>query len=283
VVYVSDTTGFSGVGGVLRVFTPDAILQASTETANHIAPSSATVTGVVNPNGNPTQDCHFEYGPTDSYGQSAPCTTNPGDNASIRTPVSADLSGLDSDTTIHYKVVEKTSEGTVSGDDQTFTTTTPPSPSATTGKASALSQHKASVDGTVNPQGGVTTCEFEYGTDTSYGSSVPCASDPGSDSNDVSVSADLSGLSPNTTYHFRLSATNAGGTTHGDDATFTTSADTCQSNAALCPPPPPTCETDASLCPKPPLKCRKGFKKATKHGKQVCVKVKKHHHKKHRH
>ena len=35
-------------------------------------------------------------------------------------------------------------------------------------------------------------------------------------------SAALSGLKPNTTYHFRAKATNAAGTSYGDDRTFTT-------------------------------------------------------------
>ena len=79
------------------------------------------------------------------------------------------------------------------------------------------------MNATVNPNGGeVTKCEFEYGTTNAYGSSASCASLPGSGESPVAVSAPISGLAPNTTYHFRISATNAGGTSKGADETFKT-------------------------------------------------------------
>src|SRR5206468_1080131 len=62
-----------------------------------------------------------------------------------------------------------------------------------------------------------------YGTSTSYGSQTGSQS-AGSGTSPVSVFANVSGLSPSTTYHFRLVASNAGGTTQGSDQTFTTSS-----------------------------------------------------------
>src|SRR5439155_26712220 len=56
----------------------------------------------------------------------------------------------------------------------------------------------------------------------SYGSSVPCSKLPGSGTSPVAVSATITGLSPNTTYHFRISATNPGGTSNGADEAFKT-------------------------------------------------------------
>ncbi|GAJ01582.1 unnamed protein product, partial [marine sediment metagenome] len=67
--------------------------------------------------------------------------------------------------------------------------------------------------------GASTTYYFEYGT--TYGSTTT-ETDAGSGTEEVSVSADLTGLSEGTTYHFRLVATNSAGTDYGDDATFTT-------------------------------------------------------------
>lgn len=104
-----------------------------------------------------------------------------------------------------------------------ITYTAQPAPAVSTGAASAISTTGATVHGTVNPEGLATTYEFQYGTTTGYGSSTPSAS-AGSGSSDVAVSASISGLKPNTTYHYRIVATNASGTTDGADATFTTKA-----------------------------------------------------------
>src|SRR5207253_2029607 len=65
---------------------------------------------------------------------------------------------------------------------------------------------------------------FEYGTSSAYGSSVACASLPGSGTSRVAVSAEVEGLSANTTYHFRVVASNEGGSGSGEDQTFTTVA-----------------------------------------------------------
>jgi hypothetical protein len=82
-------------------------------------------------------------------------------------PVSADLTGLASSTTYHYRVVAVSSAGTIDGADQTFTTTTPPA--VTTGSASRVSHSSAGVTGVVNPEGQATTYYFRYGTTTAYG------------------------------------------------------------------------------------------------------------------
>jgi hypothetical protein len=98
-------------------------------------------------------------------------------------------------------------------------------PDVTTEPASALDQTVATLNGTVNPDGVAATYQFEWGTDTSYGNLTPGSAAPaGSDSSDHQVSAALTGLQPNTTYHYRLTATNANGTTHGLDETFITPA-----------------------------------------------------------
>ena len=96
-------------------------------------------------------------------------------------------------------------------------------PDVTTGPFSETAPASAKVSGTVNPDGlAVTGCEFEYGTTTTYGHSRACVSNPGSGSSAVEVSAQLSGLAPNTTYHYRLLASNANGEHEGGDGSFTT-------------------------------------------------------------
>jgi hypothetical protein len=81
----------------------------------------------------------------------------------------------------------------------------------------------ATLTGSVNPNGQATSYRFEYGRDTYYGSAVPMAyASAGSDSASHAVSQSISGLLPNTTYHYRVVATNASALVAGSDRTFTT-------------------------------------------------------------
>src|SRR5690606_20235313 len=63
---------------------------------------------------------------------------------------------------------------------------------------------------------------FDYGLTTSYGASVIAAESPVTGTSNTSVSYTLAGLSPNTTYHFRVVGQSIAGTTDGDDKTFST-------------------------------------------------------------
>jgi len=68
----------------------------------------------------------------------------------------------------------------------------------------------------------VSACRFEYGTSTAYGASAACVPSPGAGLTGVEVKAAISGLAQNTVYHFRVLATNAGGTREGTDVAFKT-------------------------------------------------------------
>ena len=117
----------------------------------------------------------------------------------------------------------------------TFTVTTtkctPPggsqaqTPQVTTSAATGVTSSAATLNGSVNLEGQSTTCQFQYGTTTSYGSIAPASpGSAGSGTSAVNESASLSGLQPGTTYHYRLTAMNASGTANGSDQTFTTAA-----------------------------------------------------------
>ena len=98
-----------------------------------------------------------------------------------------------------------------------------PAPIVTTEAATGLSETGATLKGQVNPHGYATTYQFEYGLTTSYGTKVPTTAESvGSGKTNVAVSKAISGLKGNTAYHYRVSATNAYGTTPGLDKTFTT-------------------------------------------------------------
>jgi hypothetical protein len=87
-----------------------------------------------------------------------------------------------------------------------------------------VGQTTAKISGFVNPASRPTTYHLEWGTDTTYGIRIPAEYDltVGSGSQPVKVSANLSGLQPATTYHYRIVASNSAGTTFGQDAEFTT-------------------------------------------------------------
>jgi hypothetical protein len=95
-------------------------------------------------------------------------------------------------------------------------------PDVTTEDASSIRRSSASLGGDVEPAGGdVTACHFEWGSTGSYGNDAPC--DQATPiSGQQTVTAGLTGLTPGTTYHFRLVAENAEGPNWGADQTFTT-------------------------------------------------------------
>jgi hypothetical protein len=121
--------------------------------------------------------------------------------------------------------VSCTAEGlcaAVDGSGRVFTAEVP-GPSATTGAAVEVAHTSAILAGTVDPNDATTTCRFEYGTTTAYGSSAPCASAP-TGSAATPVSAPLTTLTANTTYYYRLAASSATGTSEGTQQTFKTLA-----------------------------------------------------------
>jgi len=78
------------------------------------------------------------------------------------------------------------------------------------------------LNGTVNPNGSEAKTYFEYGTTTAYGSKTT-ETNAGSGTSAVEKNIGLSGLSPNTTYHYRMVANNENpATSYGSDMTFTT-------------------------------------------------------------
>jgi NHL repeat len=105
-----------------------------------------------------------------------------------------------------------------------FGPTPPPSAPAIVDTApAAVTATEATLTASVNPDGDATAYRFEYGTDTSYGHSVPVPDAAiGGGEEPVRVSRPIAGLQPSTTYHFRVVATNSLGTTEGPDRTLTT-------------------------------------------------------------
>ena len=100
-----------------------------------------------------------------------------------------------------------------------------PPPTIQADPAIVEASRHATMKTLVNPNGTlVLNCTFEYGLTETYGTKVPC-NDPGFGEGPVSVGAEAVGLTPGTTYHYRVTATNEGGTTVGPDQTFQTLID----------------------------------------------------------
>ena len=97
-------------------------------------------------------------------------------------------------------------------------------PTATTSTATSVTSTGATLNGTVSANNASTEVTFEYGTSTSYGNTVTASQSPVAGTYSTSVSYSLAGLQPDTTYHYRVVAVNAGGTANGVDQMFTTSA-----------------------------------------------------------
>jgi hypothetical protein len=95
-------------------------------------------------------------------------------------------------------------------------------PTATTGPATNVSRAGATLTGTVDPNQVATNYHFEYGTTTDYGLRTPETS-AGEGDQPVDVLAAVTGLTAQTTYHYRLVATNTDGDSLGADRTFRTS------------------------------------------------------------
>ncbi len=196
---------------------------ATTEPATAITGEQATLNATINPGG-PDTHYYFEYGTTTSYGSYAPIPVPPGADAGAEnTPRAESAVALDlnPNTTYHYRVVATNWGGKSEGADHTFTTGYR-IPETEIGSATELGPTIATVNGKVRDEYNTPrTTYFEYGTTTGYGSKTAEVKET-SFTGWEKVKANLSGLAPNTLYHYRLTSYTTGGTSHSADATFTT-------------------------------------------------------------
>ena len=96
-------------------------------------------------------------------------------------------------------------------------------PAVVTGDATQVSSSSAYLGGTVNPHGLATTAYLEYGPTQSYGSKTSSVTVP-TGSSDQPVVQTVSGLAANSTYYFRVVASNGDGVSYGESKSFKTTA-----------------------------------------------------------
>jgi hypothetical protein len=137
------------------------------------------------------------------------------------------LSELQPGTSYRYAIITSNGNATELSPPHTFTTqpaaTSTTAPSIGSSTAQYINEGSAVIQSEINPQGLNTTYQVQYGTNTGYGASAPLTpSQLAPTTSPQGVLAALAGLAPDTTYHYRLTATNAAGTTNGPDQTLTT-------------------------------------------------------------
>jgi hypothetical protein len=215
--------------GPIMSFTTAAPLPpaVTNESASAVTTTTATLGASVNPQASATT-VKFTYG-TDSTltsGTSISSILQAG-NGTSAAPVSAPISGLTPNTTYYYQAVATDAANeTTSGSIMSFTTAPLP-PAVTNESASPVTSTTATLNANVNAQGSTTTVKFIYGTDSTLtsGTSMTSVQPAGNGTSAAPVSAQLSGLSPNTKYFYQAVATDAANeTAPGPIMSFTTAA-----------------------------------------------------------
>ncbi len=192
---------------------------------------SATFSGHVNPNGSRTA-YRFEYVDDAEFAAhgfedaAQVPVTDPDLGAGTATiDVSQEAPHhLVPGTTYHVRLLAKQILGATATIGGPLTFTTPGAAPSLHAEASGIGTEQATLRGAIDPENqAVSDYHFQWGTDTSYGNTTPTGTLP-SGHEPVPVAIQLGGLSPGQTYHYRLIATNATGTTTGPDRTFATPA-----------------------------------------------------------
>ncbi len=203
---------------------------------------SATLSGTVDPNGFQT-NYRFEYVDDAEFSangfanaQRRPVTDANAGSGDSPVPVTQIATDLVPSTTYHVRLVATQLFAPTQAIAGPATFTTPGAAPSFHATAEVTGTDAATLRGAIDPEGqAVSDYHFNWGTTDSYGNTTTVANLPAGGA-PVAVSADLADLTPATTYHYQLLATNATATTTGPDQTFTTPA---------APQPPPSCPNAA--------------------------------------
>ncbi len=204
--------------------------------------TTASLTGTVNPEYQVTTKCEFQYATEEAAlagtPPSAPChepeALELGQGGS-GVGVHASLTGLLPNTTYYYRLFVENATGSEGSTPPEHFLTLPNPPTVATGEASAVTPNSATIAGSVNPGAkgqpaqDETTYWFQYSTNTGSINQIPMvAGKAGEGESAVPETANLTGLEPDTTYHYRIFASNNNAGTaqvvHGEGKTFKTVA-----------------------------------------------------------
>ncbi len=214
-VYVASANEVS----IYQAKAPVTLPEPVTQSASSVTPSGAVLHGAVDPEGVSTTECKFEWGTETSYGNVAPCSQGNTITGSTPQSVTAAIGGLAKGASYHFRLSVSNVNGTLTGRDETVSASAPPVIS----EQYINHVHSDSVvfHANIDPEGGPTTYRVEYGSTTEYGTVTPVAS-AGAGLAGTPQSLEVKGLVADTTYHYRITASNESETVHGPDQTFTT-------------------------------------------------------------
>jgi lysophospholipase L1-like esterase len=200
-------------GNVVQFDTIAAAPTTTSEAATSVTNDNALLNGTVNPNGQATT-AWFEWGTSPTLATYTPTPDQPLGSGSTAQTVNAPIASLSGGTTYYFRVAAVNGTGTSKGVIRNFTTLR--LPAVSTGSATSITTSGADLRGDVNPNGLETLANFEYGTDSGLSSPASTASQSmGSGTGTVPINATVSGLTPWTTYYFRVVASNSAGTQRG--------------------------------------------------------------------
>jgi hypothetical protein len=196
---------------------PAAVLDVQTEPATNVTRTTAELNGSLDPDGMPTT-YWFEYGIDTSYRLKTP-EQSAGEGLGSAPVQPTEIDSLQSGRKYHFRLVAQNALGITHGPDQSFVAAAPPAISGV--RPTNVAETSATLNARIDPGGFPTTYQFEYGLSSEYDHVAPPGGDSvGAGTGPVPVSADLTGLQPGATYHFRVVAENQWGTEVTDDATF---------------------------------------------------------------
>jgi hypothetical protein len=217
-VYGNDTT----------FTTPAPALGVTTDAATGVTSDSADLNGTLTGLGNASSvNVWFDYA-TDAYytGNGGTYSNSTAPQAMVAAGLfNSSISGLLGNTTYRFRAVASDGNNTTYDNDTTFTTAQ--TPEVTTDTAADVTSNSATLNANLTSLGNASSVSvwFEYATDAFYvgnGNTYSNSTTPQAMGTTGPFNSSISGLSGNTTYHFRAMASDGSTTINGIDATFTT-------------------------------------------------------------
>jgi alpha-amylase len=219
---VATNSQVTTTGNTLAFTTATALPTVATKPATFVGAYGANLNGDVTPNGLATS-VYFEWGDRSDLLSNSSSPQAIGNGTTVVGNF-ARAEGLNPDSVYFYRVVaSNTINGTPTktyGATMNFRTLAV-KPIVTTLGVTNATTTAATLQGTVNPNGNLTSFYFEYGATPSYGSATP-AQDASNGTNILSLSAAVTGLTSGQVYYYRAVASNSFGVAYGSDQSFFT-------------------------------------------------------------